>query len=320
MTNTTCKPPAGSRGALIVRLCNWVGEVVLSVPAINRLSAAGFAVHLYGKGWTPALLQSLGLPVTVRRAGTWPAVGQLRRLRSQLAMDHPNAPPRALLFTRSFSSALETRLAGLRPVGYAWDGRGPLLAEAYVRPRGMHAGAEYWQVVNEFLREQLPFPTDLNLEPGPGQLERARRLLAETGVPAGSYVLLCPFSGSDDRNDQKIWPGFPALTQRLRSEGRTVVVCPGPGEEGVAQERAPGALLLPDVDLGVYGALLALAQAVVSNDTGPGHLAAAVGARLVSVYGPRSSAAWTPVGSRATLFHLASGWPDVDAIAEAISR
>jgi len=42
---------------------------------------------------------------------------------------------------------------------------------------------------------------------------------------------------------------------------------------------------------------LQLARGVVANDTGPGHLAAAAGARLISLYGPRSVAAWTPIGA-----------------------
>lgn len=305
------------RGALVVRLCNWVGEVVLAVPAINRLSAAGYDVHLIGKGWSPSLLESLDLPVLVRPKKFISAVNQLSDVRDHLAAEHSPLRPQALLFTRSFSSALEARLARLSPVGYAYDGRTPLLAEAYARPKDSHAGNEYWQVVNEFLREALPFPTELGLNPSPAQLARAHELLAANEVAPGSYVLLCPFSGSDDREDRKIWPGFPALTDQLHRQGLTTLVCPGPGEVELAQVRTPESVLLIDVDLGTYGALLALAGAVVANDTGPGHLAAAVGAPLISVYGPTSSEAWTPVGSQVTLFHD-SAWPEVATVDEAV--
>lgn len=301
----------------MVRLCNWVGEVVLSVPAIRRLSNAGFHVHLYGKGWAPSLLEGLDLPVSVRKPGVLSARSQLRSLRERLALEHPGSPPRALLFTRSFSSALETWAAGLTPVGYAYDGRSPLLTEAYPRPSGLHAGAEYWQVVNEFLREDLPFPEQIDLKPSVQQIDRAHALLSQAGLSAHRYVLLCPFSGSDDREDRKIWPGFPELSKRLQAAGLSTVVCPGPGEQAIVQDRTPGSVSLPDVDLGVYGALLALSGAVVSNDTGPGHLAAAVGARLVSVYGPHSIAAWTPVGPNVTLFH-GQDWPALDAVFGAV--
>ena len=310
-------PPAHAiRGPLLVRLCNWVGEVVLSLPAIRRLVAAGYDVHLYGKGWAPSLLEGMGLPVTVRGRQRF-AVGQLRRLNARMRADHPGSRPGALLFTRSFSSAVETRLAGFRPVGYAYDGRQLFLHEAYPRPRGRHAGEEYWQVVNAFLREELPFPTRLDLSPSPRQADAAGALLAQAGIAPGGYVLLCPFSGSDDREDRKVWPGFAELSRRLAAQGRPVVVCPGPGEDD-ARERAPGAVLFPGVDLGTYAALLAMAQGVVANDTGPAHMAAGVGAHLVCVHGPPSTAAWAPVGPRVTLFPYAGRWATVDEVAQAL--
>lgn len=311
-------PGTASRGALVVRLCNWVGEVVLSVPAIKRLSDAGYDVHLYGKRWAPALLEGLALPVTVRDERHWLAVGQLRGLRAGLSKARDGQGPRALLFTRSFSSAVETRLAGLPPVGYAYDGRSLFLDEAYARPRGLHAGAEYWQVVNAFLGEDLPFPTTLDFAPSARQLASAHALLAESGLVPGTYVVLCPFSGSDDVGDRKVWPGFEALTRNLIARQIPVVVCPGPGEETLARVRTPGASLLQDVDLGTYTALLALSRAVVANDTGPGHIAAGVGARLLSIYGPPSTSAWDPVGPRVKVFPYASAWASVEDVDAAL--
>lgn len=319
MSATTARENAGTPNPLLVRLCNWVGEVVLAVPAIRRLEQAGYAVHLYGKRWAPSLLEGMGLPVTVRDERHRLAIGQLRKIRADMLSSAPASRPGALLFTRSFSSAAETRLAGFRPVGYAYDGRQLFLHEAYARPRGLHAGEEYWRIVNAFLREDLPFPSRLDLAPSARQMTAARTLLDRAGIAPNAYILLCPFSGSDDRQDRKVWPGFAELAAQLTREGRAVVVCPGPGEEGAAQSRAPGAILLPGVDLGTYAALLALSAAVVSNDTGPGHIAAAVGARVISVHGPPSTAAWAPVGPRVTLYPYDGRWVEVDEVRQALA-
>jgi len=318
MSNTQARQDPGSRGPLLVRLCNWVGEVVLSVPAIRRLNLAGYSVHLYGKRWAPALLEGMELPVTVRDERHRLAIGQLRQMSRAMRTQDPGSRPGALLFTRSISSAVETRLAGFRPVGYAYDGRQLFLHEAYPRPRGIHMGEEYWRIVNAFLREDLPFPDRLDMRPSASQTAAASALLAQAGIAAGSYVVLCPFSGSDDREDRKVWPGFADLSRQLLAQGRAVVVCPGPGEEEAARARAPGAVLLPGVDLGTYGALLALSQAAVSNDTGPGHIAAGVGARLVSIHGPPSTAAWAPVGPQVTLFPYEGRWASVDEVEQAL--
>lgn len=304
-----------SRGALVVRLCNWVGEVVLSIPALRRLEEAGYTLQLYGKGWAPALLAGCDWPVAVRQGGVLAASSQLRGIASSLAQRHPQARPRSLAITRSLSSALELRLAGLAPCGYAYDGRSLLLAEAYERPRGLTAAQEYWHLVSRFLKEDAPYPQSIDFTSSAEQHARAMTLLEERELTAGEFLLFCPFSGGDDVADLKVWPGFAALAKRLEQEGLPVVVCPGPGEEALAAARVPGAIVMPKLDLGVYGALLQLARRVVANDTGPGHLAAATGVQVVSLYGPHSHAAWAPLGSNVTLLHDREAWPSVEAVA-----
>ncbi len=313
----SAEPPAASRGALVVRLCNWVGEVVLSVPALRRLEAAGYQLHAVGKGWAPALLAGTGWPVTVRRSGLGTATGQLRELRASLAVAGGPAP-RALLMTKSLSSALEARLAGLPAAGYAHDGRSLLLGAAYPLPRFEHAAHAYWHLVSCFLNEEAPFPSAIGLAPSAAQDVAARALLAGRGLAPGGFVLLCPFSGPDDRERRKVWPGFAELAATLEARCVPTVVCPGPGEEALAAATLPQAAQFTGVDLGVYAALLAQARAVIANDTGPGHLAAAVGARLVSIYGPQSVAAWAPLGPRVELYHDVSGWPPAARIAAAV--
>ena len=310
-------PTTTPRGPLVVRLCNWVGEVVLSVPALRRLTTAGYALELVGKSWAPALLAGSGWPVLARRGGLVAAAGQLRALRRTLAVAAA-PPPRALLMTKSLSSALEARLAGLPPSGYAHDGRSPLLAAAYPLPHFAHAAHAYWHLVSCFLGVDAPYPATIDLEPSAAQDAAARALLAAHGLSVGGYALLCPFSGADDRERRKVWPGFAELAAALDGRGLRIVVCPGPGEDALATAAVPGAVQLAGVDLGVYAALLRLARGVVANDTGPGHLAAAVGARLVSVYGPQSVAAWAPLGPRVRLFHDPAGWPPVAPVAAAV--
>jgi heptosyltransferase-2 len=301
-----------SKGVLLVRLCNWVGEVVLSLPALQRLAATGYELHLYGKGWASALFESAGWPVTVRRGGLKCSIMQLRRLRR----DFDSAPP-ALLMTSSFASALEMRLAGFAPSGYAREGRSLLLRSAWTRSSFAHAAESYWHLASRFLGAEEPLPASWRWTPSDAQRAQARALLIRHGLAPQSFVVFCPFSGPDDRGQRKVWPGFKALRAALDAANVPVVICPGPGEEAAAANLSAKAICLPGVDLGVYGALFELARGVVANDTGPGHLAAAAGARLISIYGPHADAAWTPVGPRVRFFHDASNWPSVDCVAEA---
>jgi heptosyltransferase-2 len=296
-------------GVLLVRLCNWVGEAVLSLPALRRLEQAGYELHLYGRGWAPSLFESTGWPVSVRRGGWNAAIAQLREVRRCL-----HGSEAALLMTNSFSSALEMRLAGFKPTGYAREGRSLLLRHAYPLPEFDHACESYWHLAGCFLGRQESFPALLEWTPSESQRAQARALLSQHGIAPHSFVLLCPFSGADDNENRKVWPGFAKLAEALIAADVPVAVCPGPGEEDAAAGLSTKIHCIAGVKLGVYGALQELSRCVVANDTGPGHLAAAVGARLISLYGPHSDAAWRPIGAKVQLFHDASKWPGVDCV------
>jgi heptosyltransferase-2 len=125
--NTTARRP------LIVRLCNMVGDVVLGLPALQWLEAEGYELHLFGKGWAKPLLAGHGWQCTGRAGSLGQRIEQLRRLRRQCRQIDPGFDARAntLLMPNSFSSAFEPRWAGLKPSGYARDGRRLLLNQAW---------------------------------------------------------------------------------------------------------------------------------------------------------------------------------------------
>ena len=130
------------------------------------------------------------------------------------------------------------------------------------------------------------------------------------------YVVLCPFAGGTFEKLDKSWPAFPQLAgQALPSLGRDLLVCPGPGEEEAQAARDyAGCRIATGVGLGAYAALLRDAALVIANDTGPGHLAAAVGAPLLSVLGPTDPARWGAVGPTVRLLRRETGWPAADEV------
>ena len=79
-----------------VRLRNFVGDVVLSVPTLQRLSDAGFALHLVGKGWARPLLEGFGWPVQALAPDLPGRVRQWRALRRELRGGGATLPPEFL--------------------------------------------------------------------------------------------------------------------------------------------------------------------------------------------------------------------------------
>ena len=115
-------------------------------------------------------------------------------------------------------------------------------------------------------------------------------------------VVLNPGAGRPDKR----WPigHFRELARRLTDESAaTVLVVWGPGElagaraivDGAARQRA---LLVPRTSLQELAGVLRRASVVVAADTGPLHLAAALGTRCVGLYGPTSAVRNGPYGGR----------------------
>ena len=106
---------------LIVRLPNHLGDACMSIAALDALAQAGHALTLAGRPWIRSLFE----------AYPWPTVALTGSRRDHVrALNAAAAGARGLLFTNSFSTALEFRLAGIASTGYARGGRSLLLSQA----------------------------------------------------------------------------------------------------------------------------------------------------------------------------------------------
>ena len=125
--------------------------------------------------------------------------------------------------------------------------------------------------------------------------------LAGHGLRPGSYAVLHPGASSPTRR----WPveRYAAVGDALAADGLRVVVTGVPHEREVttalvAAMRAPAVDLTGATGLGGLAALLRDCAVLVGNDTGSAHLAAAVGARSVTVFLPGDPVRWAHRGPR----------------------
>jgi heptosyltransferase-2 len=305
---------------LIVRLRNWVGDVVLGIPTLRLLQESGYTLHLVGKRWAEDLLKGEGWSFECLAPDWMSRIRQMRLLHSRCRALDPHFDQRlnALTLPFSFSSALEMRLAGLRAVGAAHEGRGWLLSNALQRPNGMHELKFYLCLAEPFLHAGTKIqtaPESIGLRVAPEHRIHAKALCLEHRLTDGAYIMLCPFSGGTYKDQPKNWPHFGELAKRLAQQGKKTVLCPGPGEEAKARDEFPHCLVLPNVNLGVYAALLETASVMVSNDTGPGHLSAAVGTPTLSVLGPTDPAQWGAWGKSVNCVKgIQNDWPSMETV------
>jgi lipopolysaccharide heptosyltransferase I len=305
---------------LIVKL-SALGDVVQSLPvamAISRqlpgaevdwLVEAPNAGVLAGH---PALARVLisprrpapgdGRAVMARWAGFWE---ELRRTRYDVVLDLQGL----------MKSAIFVEFArGGRKIGFA-GGKEPLAVWALNEPLApydpdRHALERYLDML-EPLGLKRPEHPEFGLDPSPGELQRARELLGglEQGRP---LVLLHPMA----KWESKLWPlgHWAELARRLAGSGAGLALTGSAADRQATAEiaaRAGAGERLIDLagraDLKTLAALQGLAQAVVSTDTGTMHLAAAVGAPVVALFGPTSPRRTGPYGPGHTVLSLRLG-------------
>ena len=300
-----------TRRPLIVRLRNWIGDVVLALPALEHLSQQGHDLVLVGKPWARDLLSGTPWQVQAMPRPLRERVQQLRELAAQCRQADPGFDRRLnmVVFPFSFSSALDARLAGLKAIGYRYEARSWLLHRALPLPQGGHEIERYWRLACASTGQPAAvLPRQLRLPLTPAARADAQERLRAAGV-ASDYLVLCPFAGGPIAGQDRHWPQFALLAQQLRAQGHALVLCPGPNELESARRDFADTHILEGVPLSVYAAIIAGARLMVSNDTGPGHMAAAVGTPLVSVLGPTSPEQWRPWGEPIDIVRCWPAWP-----------
>jgi heptosyltransferase-2 len=298
---------------LVVRMPKPLGDFVMASVAVRLLHDLGLRLLMIGPAPINGLLGDLEL-----------ASEDIGDVQSALRRARRGGVGYALLLSSSFRSALQARLAGLRAIGVQRDGRSFLLSASIPRVMREHKVEEYRQLgelAARTLGRSAPDPSRYRapeIAVPESELEAARRQLAETGVEP-PYVVCCPTVAAR-HGEKKRWPGFASLYRELAEAGVPTVTCPGPGEERACRDAGAIGTILEAVPLGRYAALLLGAAAVVSNDTGVAHLAAAVGAPTLTVYGDTDPDRYSPRGSRSEAIGREGAWPRVDEVMRRLSE
>jgi heptosyltransferase-2 len=299
-----------ARERLAVRLPNWVGDVCMALPALAALAESADCVF-FARRWAAELLAGMPWSVEVAPPGVRATARALRA----------SGASRTVLLTNSFSSALAARLGGAPGIGFAAHWRRCLLGATVPRAQEAHEAAAFWAVARAALGTAgaaLPTapPLPRAIAPLESHRAQARAALARAGV-AGAYGVICPLAQGAAHGRSKVWPSFPLLCRGLIDLGATLVACPGPGEEAACAAASPGAHQLAGLGLGAYAAVLAGARGAIANDSGPMHLAAAVGVPVVGIFGVSDPLRTAPRSERARVVGSGHGWPTLQAVVAA---
>ncbi|HSN56730.1 MAG TPA: glycosyltransferase family 9 protein [Candidatus Sulfomarinibacteraceae bacterium] len=294
---------------VVARLPDFLGEAVMAEPMLRALADAGLRVEAFGRRWCRDLFAGVGVEVE-GVDGAFAELGGYRRARARWAVTARS----------SFTTAAAMRLAGLRVVGRRGNLRSPLLARALPRGCRGHRIDGYLELglaTAEAVLGRRGADRDRPAVPriaatGDQRDEAVRRLEAE-GVRF-PFVMACPTANHPDGSPFKLWPRFPAMLGRMVDAGTEVVVCPGRGETAWYHDIPGGVRVLDGVGMSCLVGIVSLAESMISNDTGPAHLAAALGVPTVTVFGDTDHRRYEPRGPRALRVGALGAWPGLEEV------
>ncbi len=290
-------PALESVQTIMVRLPNWVGDIVMASPVYDALrlnfpqATIVACVRPYARGivehgpWFDQIIDCDDKSF----AGLRRVVSQVRALKPDMALLLPNS-------THSFVTA---KLAGVSQVyGYRRNlrkyflsgGPEPQRDGKQYRPIPMQ---DYYLELCRHLQLHLPNKPECRLYTDQALDDAGCKRLASYGIsPQDRLIGLNPGASF---GASKCWPAthFARLAEMLQNEmGAKVMLFVGPGEEQIAEAIVSESQVKlintgPDrIDLAELKPLIKRCNALVTNDTGPRHYAVALGVPTVVLMGP----------------------------------
>ena len=295
---------------LVVVAPNWLGDAVMALPAIADVRKHFAHAHLTiaaRPAVAPmfAMVKGVDAVVTLRGGGGLKAI---RGWKADAQALRPGAFDIAILLPNSFATALIAKNAAITERwGFATDWRGRLLTRPIAKPKDATHQADYYQALTAALGIERG-PQFAEVRP---DAERTRELMIDIGLePDEKFVVFAP-GAAYGRAKQWLPERFAGLAELIINDrGWSVLMVGSNADRSTCAEiasRLPptGTRInrLIDVsgrtDLQMLAGLLSRAHAVVSNDSGAMHLAGAVGARVIAIFGATNEHRTSPLRASA---------------------
>jgi heptosyltransferase-2 len=298
---------------ILVRGTNWVGDAVMTIPAMRELRRIFPAsrITLFTRTWAEGIFRDAEfldeiLTFDKSKSKIKDALAQAKELKKHNF-------ELAVLFPNSFETALVAKIAGIsRRFGYAKESRSFLLTDAVPMPdwkNERHEVFYYSNLVAEIEREYFGTKSVLENEPridlrvSEERRAEARRLLETNGVARSKPTIALGVGSTNSR--AKRWPAdsFARLNNLLQTKlGSNVVLVGAKDEievstEVFAKSEKKPIILTGKTNLAEAAAVLSEVDLLVSNDMGLAHIAPAVGTKTLVIFGPTNEKTTRPVGS-----------------------
>lgn len=302
---------------ILVRGTNWIGDAVMTVPALTELRRAFPDAHitLHTRAAAAQVFEEADFIDEILLIGS--ENSKLGSILSQSRIVRRRKFSLGILLTNSVEAAAVQRLGSV-PLrfGYATQGRSPLLTHAVPVPAWKDERHEVFYYINlieavkashgvhEDPESLSPMP---QLKVSDGRREYASALLGDLGVDLGKPIVALGVGSTNSR--AKRWPAdrYALLADRLAAEFQANIVLVGSdGDKPVSDEvvklsNARIVDLCGSTSVSEAAAVLADVDLLISNDMGLAHLAPAIGTATIAIFGPTNDVTTRPFSSNAEI-------------------
>lgn len=298
---------------ILVRGTNWIGDAVMSIPALRALRRIfpDAKIALHTRSWATGIFRDARFIDEILTFE--PEGSKFKTVIEQSKILKKKEFDLAVLFPNSFESALVAKMAGVpKRFGYAKDARRFLLTNAVEIPAWKNEKHEVFYYLNlvaeiekEFFGTQTVSEneTSTDLKISEERRFEARKILEKNGVDLSKKTIALGVGSTNSRAKRWLAGSYAELNDRLQAELNAGVILVGTKDElDVSREVFERSVKKPVVltgktDLAEAVALLAEVDLFVSNDMGLAHVAPAVGTKTLVIFGPTNEKTTRPVGS-----------------------
>ena len=301
--------------SLLVRATNWLGDAVMTTPALAGVRE-GFPdarIVLLAKPQVAELFRhhpDVDEVIVYERPGRHEGIFGRLRMGAELRRRRFDG---ALLLQNAFDAALLAFLARIpERAGYPTDGRRLLLSLPVPLPRDIleRHEVEYYLCLLDGLGIPRPVPAALKLAVTEEEREAMATRLASHGIERGAPIVTIN-PGATYGSAKRWYPDrFAAVSDALSAEWGAAVVVVGSAAEAPLAGEIEAAARIGVVNLAgkttvrEIMAVLSLSSFLVTNDSGPMHIGAALGVPLVAIFGPTDWRRTSPWSSRAKVVRV----------------
>jgi heptosyltransferase-2 len=298
---------------ILVRGTNWVGDAVMTIPALRELRRIfpDAEITLYTRSWAEGIFRDADF---IDKILTFDKTkSKIKDTLAQASEIKKHGFDLAVLLTNSFETALVAKLARIpRRFGYAKESRGFLLTNSVPIPvwkDERHEVFYYLNLVAEIEREyfnQKTVPENeprIDLKVSAERRSLARKILAENGVDLSKKTIALGVGSTNSRAKRWHAESYAKLNDLLQTDLDANVVLVGAKDEAevsaevFAKSEKKPIILTGKTNLAEAVAVLSEIDLLVSNDMGLAHIAPAVGAETIVIFGPTNEKTTQPVGS-----------------------